>query len=54
MVFQGMGIMPGTALYKIGDLSSIWVIADIYEYELPLFRWPKGLRSPCLTTPENP
>jgi len=35
MVFQGMGIMPGTALYKIGDLSSIWVIADIYEYELP-------------------
>ncbi len=35
MVFKGMGIMPGTALYKIGDLSSIWVIADIYEYELP-------------------
>ena len=34
-VFKGMGIMPGTALYKIGDLSSIWVIADIYEYELP-------------------
>jgi membrane fusion protein, copper/silver efflux system len=35
MVFKGMGIMPGTTLYKIGDLSSIWVIADIYEYELP-------------------
>src|SRR4030042_596648 len=35
MVFKGMGIMPGTSLYKIGDLSSIWVIADIYEYELP-------------------
>lgn len=33
-VFKGMGIMPGTALYKIGDLSSIWVIADIYEFEL--------------------
>jgi len=30
-----MGIMPGASLYKIGDLSSIWVIADIYEYELP-------------------
>lgn len=35
-VFKGMGIMPGTPLYKIGDLSSIWVIADIYEYEIPL------------------
>ncbi len=35
MVFKGMGIMPGTSLYKIGDLSSIWVIADVYEYELP-------------------
>ncbi len=35
MVFKGMGIMPGAVLYKIGDLSSIWVIADIYEYELP-------------------
>jgi len=35
MVFKGMGIMPGVILYKIGDLSSIWVIADIYEYELP-------------------
>jgi len=35
-VFKGMGIMPGTTLYKIGDLSSIWVIADIYEYEIPL------------------
>jgi RND family efflux transporter MFP subunit len=37
-VFKGMGIMPGTALYKIGDLSSIWVIADIYEYELPFIQ----------------
>jgi multidrug resistance efflux pump len=35
-VFKGMGIMPGTTLYKIGDLSSIWAIADIYEYEIPL------------------
>lgn len=38
MVFKGMGIMPGTSLYKIGDLSSVWVIADIYEYELPFVK----------------
>jgi Cu(I)/Ag(I) efflux system membrane fusion protein len=36
MVFKGMSIMPGASFYKIGDLSSIWVMADIYEYELPL------------------
>jgi membrane fusion protein, copper/silver efflux system len=38
MAFKGMSIMPGTALYKIGDLSSIWVIADIYESELPFIK----------------
>lgn len=35
MAFKGMSVMPGTALYKIADLSSIWVVADIYEFELP-------------------
>ena len=31
-------IMPETELYTIADLSTIWVIADIYEYEAPLVR----------------
>jgi multidrug efflux pump subunit AcrA (membrane-fusion protein) len=26
-------IMPDTELYTVADLSSIWVLADIYEYE---------------------
>jgi Cu(I)/Ag(I) efflux system membrane fusion protein len=38
MAFKGMSVMPGMTLYKIGDLSAIWVIADIYEYELPLIQ----------------
>lgn len=38
MVFEGGYIMPGMNLYKIADLSSIWIIADIYEYEAPLVR----------------
>jgi RND family efflux transporter MFP subunit len=38
MAFKGMALMPGTGLYKIGDLSTIWVIADIYEYELPFIK----------------
>jgi len=38
MALKGMATMPGAALYKIGDLSTIWVIADIYEYELPFIK----------------
>jgi multidrug resistance efflux pump len=33
-----MNVMPGTALYKLADLSVVWVLADIYEYELPFIR----------------
>jgi len=35
-VLQGMRFMPGEKLFDIADLSTVWVIADIYEYELPL------------------
>lgn len=34
-IFQGMKISQGMNLMKIADLSTIWVYADIYEYELP-------------------
>jgi membrane fusion protein, copper/silver efflux system len=37
-VFKGMNVMPGTVLYKLGDLSVVWLYADIYEYELPYVR----------------
>ena len=30
-----MRVQPGMSLYMIADLSNIWVIADVYEYELP-------------------
>jgi membrane fusion protein, copper/silver efflux system len=32
---QGMRVQPGMGLYMIADLSNIWVLADIYEYEVP-------------------
>ncbi len=35
MVVNGQNIMPGMTLYKIADLSDVWVLADIYQYELP-------------------
>jgi len=35
MAFKGHRVEPGMPLYKIADLSTIWVYADVYEYELP-------------------
>ena len=35
---QGMRIMAGEKLFDIVDLSSVWIVADIYEYELPLIK----------------
>jgi len=34
-VFEGAHISPGQHLYRIAELSRVWVYADIYEYELP-------------------
>lgn len=34
MAILGMRVMPGEKLFDIADLSTLWVIADIYEYEL--------------------
>jgi membrane fusion protein, copper/silver efflux system len=36
--YKGMNVMPGVALYKLADLSVVWLYADIYEYELPFIR----------------
>jgi len=35
MALKGMKVEPGMDIYKIADLSTVWVYADIYEYELP-------------------
>jgi Cu(I)/Ag(I) efflux system membrane fusion protein len=32
---QGLKVMPGDNLYDIVDLSNIWVLADVYEANLP-------------------
>ncbi|MDQ3562983.1 MAG: FixH family protein [Pseudomonadota bacterium] len=43
---QGMHVMPGQTLYKIADLSVVWVEADIYEQEVPLV----GVGQPAIVT----
>jgi Cu(I)/Ag(I) efflux system membrane fusion protein len=34
-VREGQFITPQTELYRLADLSTVWVMAQIYEYELP-------------------
>ena len=33
---KGLHVMPGQTLYKVTDLSVVWVEADVYETDLPL------------------
>lgn len=33
---QGMRFMPGDTLYQITDLSSVWVLADVFEQDIAL------------------
>ena len=35
---QGMRFMPGEALYEIADLSSVWLVAEIFERDLGLVK----------------
>jgi Cu(I)/Ag(I) efflux system membrane fusion protein len=31
---QGLYVQPGAPLFEIADLSTVWVIAEVYEYEI--------------------
>ena len=35
MVLKGQNVMAGMTLYKIVDLSTVWILADVYQFELP-------------------
>ncbi|MBA4391191.1 MAG: efflux RND transporter periplasmic adaptor subunit [Syntrophus sp. (in: bacteria)] len=35
---QGMKVMAGEKLLEVSDLSTVWIVADIYEYELPFIK----------------
>jgi RND family efflux transporter MFP subunit len=41
IAFQGHHVKAGEHLYKIADLSRVWVDVEIYEYELPWIK--KGM-----------
>ena len=35
---QGMRVMSGEKLFDIADLSTVWIVSDIYEYEVHLIK----------------
>ncbi|MBI1810457.1 MAG: efflux RND transporter periplasmic adaptor subunit [Nitrospirae bacterium] len=35
---QGMRVMSGEKLFDIADLSTVWIVSDIYEYEVHLMK----------------
>jgi RND family efflux transporter MFP subunit len=35
---RGLHVMPGQSLYKVADLSTVWVEADVYETDLASLR----------------
>jgi membrane fusion protein, copper/silver efflux system len=38
MAVQGMRAMPGEKLFDVAELATLWVIADVYEPDLPFIR----------------
>jgi Cu(I)/Ag(I) efflux system membrane fusion protein len=44
MVLEGAYISPGMNLYRIADLSRLWILADVYEYEVPLVKMGQEAR----------
>jgi Cu(I)/Ag(I) efflux system membrane fusion protein len=36
--YKGMSVTPGMVLYRLADLTVVWLYADIYEYEIPYVR----------------
>jgi RND family efflux transporter MFP subunit len=48
-VVQGQFVELGAHLFEIADLSTLWVLADIYEQDLP--RIHKGMKAQVEVTP---
>jgi len=42
--FEGTRVSPGDKIFDIVDLSTVWVLADLYEYELPFVKVGQSAR----------
>ncbi len=48
---EGMYVKEGEAIYRVADLSRLWIMIDIYEYELG---WVRLYQEVEITTPAFP
>ena len=51
MALEGKYVTEGEALFKVADLSTVWMQADIYEFELP---WVKVGQAVEIAVPSYP
>ncbi len=51
---QGTYVQPGTELFEIADLSRVWVLADIYEYEMGRVSVGQAARVEVAAYPKEP
>jgi RND family efflux transporter MFP subunit len=49
----GMRFMPGEALYQIADISSVWVLADVFEHDIGLVRTGQKVKVAINAYPEK-
>ena len=52
-VYKGQYVSRGMNLYRIADLKSLWIIADIYEYELPWIYMGQGVDITTQSMPDQ-
>jgi len=50
---EGMRFMPGEMLYRIADLSSLWLIADVFEQDLSIVMQGQAVRIKVDSYPEK-
>lgn len=52
--FPKQQVNPDTEVYELADLSTIWVLADVYEYELPEIKLGQTARVNLTYFPGSP
>ena len=53
MAVQGQGVMPGMKLYRIADLSTVWIEAAVFEQDLAHVRLGAAVRADFAAYPER-
>jgi len=50
---QGLYVQPGTLLFEVADLSTVWVLADVYEHEIARVREGQSARLVLASYPDQ-